>query len=70
MESFNEIIKRLRKEQRLTLEELATKSGLTTLNISRLENGKQRPKPNTIYKLSRALNYDYSKLFNASLIKK
>lgn len=69
MEKFKDLLIRLRKEKELTIRELSTKSGITTVSLSRLEKGKQRPTAQTIYKLSRALNCEYNLLYNSTLIK-
>lgn len=69
MEKFKDLLIRLRKERKLTIRELSTQSGITSVSLSRLEKGKQRPTATTIYKLSRALDCEYNLLFNSSLTK-
>lgn len=69
MESFGELIRKVRKEKGLTVQELSTISGITFIEINNLEKNIRKPNPRTVYKLSKALNYDYNKLFNLSLRK-
>lgn len=62
MNNFGEFLKMIRKEEKMTLKELAEASGLSLNTISFLENGKSKPNPITIAKLSKALNCDYDLL--------
>ena len=66
-QSFGELIKSLRKENDdMTLKELADKAKMSFVEISHIEKGKHKPRPSTIRKLALALNYSYSKLYDAS----
>ena len=69
MKYFGELIKKARENKKLTIQQLSTISGITTIEIKNLEKGIRKPNAMTIYKLSKALDYDYNKLFNASLMK-
>lgn len=60
---FGETIQRLRKEQKMTLQELSEKSDISIVSLNYYENGKCLPKPINIYKLAKALNYDFDELF-------
>lgn len=63
MESFGEQLRALREERKLTVNQLATYSGVSAVSISRIENGKRGvPKPATIKKLAEALKIPYEGL--------
>lgn len=53
-------LKRARAKSRLTLAELAEKSGVDQATISMAENGRRRPYPATLAKLADALGVDFS----------
>lgn len=55
---FGEILQVLRKEKKLTQEELAFRSGLDRTYISLMERGLRVPTLATLFKLSRALNVE------------
>ncbi len=58
-------LKALREKQRMTQDELAEKSGVSRVTISKLESGAQRVTTNTtIIKLARALNVDAGDLLS------
>lgn len=46
-----------RKRQKLTAKKLAEKAGLTSVTLSRLETGLNKPEPSTITSLAKALGY-------------
>ena len=50
------MIRNLRKRRFLTLEQLALKSGVSRVSITRYENGKREPKVSDAIKIARALN--------------
>ncbi len=58
--AFGRVLQRLRKEKKLSQEDLAFTSQLNRVFISRLENGHRRPTINTIIRLSRALGISAS----------
>lgn len=62
MNKFGEFLKLIREEEKMSVRDLAEKSGLSCVTISLLENGKSSPNPVTIAKLSKALNCDYDLL--------
>ena len=64
--TFGKLIEKLRKEKELTIQELANIANLSNVEISNIENGKHSPRGLTIKKLAEALEYDYSKLYDAS----
>lgn len=55
-------VKILRLKNRLSQEELAEKSGVSAIAISRIELGKQNPKPETLEKIAKALGVTVSYL--------
>ena len=58
-------LKALREKKRMTQDELAEKSGVSRVTISKLESGAQRVTTNTtIIKLARALNVDAGDLLS------
>ncbi len=55
-------LRRLRREQALSLRDLAYRSGIAYDTINRLELGKQEAQPRTIRKLAEALGVDPKEL--------
>jgi transcriptional regulator with XRE-family HTH domain len=51
-------VRELREEAVLTVHELAELSDVSEDAISKLENGRRRPRPSTLRKLARALDVD------------
>lgn len=49
-------LRRSREQQVLTQEDLAVRSGVTGITISRIENGHHTPRPSTARKLAQALD--------------
>jgi len=64
MASIGEIIKSLREEQGLSLEELATKTRVGKDTIMKYESGEKVPTNQTILKLSTVLDVPASVLLN------
>ena len=62
MTAFGENLKRIRKEKKLTLRELANLMGVSASNISHYEQGERNPKPETIRKFKEALGCSYEDL--------
>lgn len=54
--NIGERIKEFRKRQGLTQRELASRIGTTQQNLAQYENGKRRPKPETIQRIAKALD--------------
>ncbi len=48
-------LRQVRERKFITQEELSTRTGISVSNISRLENGLQRPRISTVRKLAAAL---------------
>ncbi|MDA1476444.1 helix-turn-helix domain-containing protein [Bacillus changyiensis] len=76
MTKFGNHLRQLRERKKLTVNQLAMYSGVSSAGISRIENGKRGvPKPATIRKLADALKIPYEELMasagyiNASTIK-
>lgn len=64
---LGEFIKELRKEKGYTLREVAEKTGISNTYISNLENGvKDSPSMETLFKLSKALDVNYTQLLEKS----
>ncbi|SMG56512.1 helix-turn-helix domain-containing protein [Paenibacillus aquistagni] len=60
---FGEYLKLIRKQEKLTLTELAKKTGLSHSYLSQLENGKRKVPPiNTLLKISRALDVSIAEM--------
>ncbi len=57
-------IKLIRKERKLTQEQLAEKVDIGTPNISYIENGKFAPSSETLQKIALALNVSACELYN------
>lgn len=63
MSEFGQYIKKIREERGLTINQVATYSGISAAQLSRIENGKRGvPKPPTIAKIAKALKVDYEEL--------
>lgn len=61
--NFGRSLREIRKQKSLTVNQLAMYSGVSSAQISRIENGLRGiPKPETIRKLSDALKYPYEDL--------
>ena len=54
--NIGERIKEFRKRQGLTQRELAARIGTTQQNLAQYENGKRRPKPETVQRIAKALD--------------
>lgn len=61
-EAFGAVIRRLRKERRLSQEDLSLSSSLGRAFISQLERGKQQPTLVTIFELAKALSVSASRI--------
>lgn len=59
---FGSFLKMIREEEKMSIKDLAEKSGLSCVTISLLEKGKSNPNPITIAKISKALNCEYDLL--------
>ena len=62
MNEFGEYLKSVRTQKKLTLRELANRSGLSYSFIGALERGKFKPSRETIKSLSESLNEPYENL--------
>lgn len=56
--TIGEKIARLRREKEWTQKELASRADITQNQVSRIENGKTRPRSSTIETLAKALGVD------------
>ncbi len=63
-EAFGVVVRRLRKELRLSQDELSKISSLDRVFISRLERGKQQPTLVTIFELAAGLNVSAVRIIN------
>ncbi|MBR3208853.1 MAG: helix-turn-helix transcriptional regulator [Bacilli bacterium] len=61
---FGDFIKETRISCGLTINEVALKSGFTSVEIRNIEANKNKPKVDNLRKLADALNCDYFKLFD------
>ena len=60
---FGKRIKELRKQKKLTQEQLAEKIGIEIPSLSNIENGKNYPNSETIEKIAKGLNVEIFELF-------
>lgn len=60
---FGEYIRRLRKERKHSIRGLASRAGLNSGELSRLENGKRNPQPDTLKALATALGVPLADMF-------
>ena len=63
LKQFGKRLSSIRKQKRLSQEELADAAGLHAVAITYIETGKRLPKLNTIYKLAKGLNVKTEELF-------
>ncbi len=57
-----ERLKKVRLKENMTQQELAAATGLTQGTLSRLENGRRRPRPKTLRRLAEALGVEPEEL--------
>ncbi|WP_017812818.1 helix-turn-helix domain-containing protein [Paenibacillus shenyangensis] len=63
--SFGSYLKQIREQKNWSINQLADLAGISTSQISRIENGKRGvPKPQTIEKIARALNVPYAEMMD------
>lgn len=60
---IGKIIRQLRKELKLSQEELAFQIGTDAANLSRIENDKQNPAPEMLERLAQALGFSLSQIY-------
>ena len=60
-------LKEIRKEKKISQEELAYRSEITLSQIARIETVRINPTISTIFKIARALNVTPSEIFNFEL---
>lgn len=63
-EQFGDLIKRLRTEKGLTIEELASKTGFSSIQIRNIEANKNKPRVFNLKKLSEVLGCSYEFLYD------
>lgn len=56
-------IKSLRKSRNITQERLAEIINMDIISLSKIETGRNYPQPETLEKISKALNLDISRMF-------
>jgi transcriptional regulator with XRE-family HTH domain len=57
------IIKQLRKDKKISQQELADKTGINRSYLSAIENGVMLPTPESVLKIARALDCFYTDLY-------
>src|SRR5437763_16277111 len=60
--SFGEYIRRLRRQKRKMLQDLAREAGLSVSHLSRIENDSAMPNTDTVVKIHRALGGDLGEM--------
>ena len=60
------MIRNMRKRRLFTLEQLAARSGVSRVSITRYENGPREPKVGDALKIARALDCTVEELFDIS----
>lgn len=63
-EQFGDLIKRLRTEKGLTIEELASKTGFSSVQIRNIEANNNKPRVFNLKKLSEVLGCSYEFLYD------
>ncbi|XKH01255.1 helix-turn-helix domain-containing protein [Marinobacter nauticus] len=64
--SLGQALKQLRKEQGLTLAELAEQTQSHVGNLSRIERGMARPSLDLLYRLAKALGFSITDIFSVA----
>lgn len=64
--AIGDLIKKLRKNNNMTLSYLEQKSGVSNSHISRIERGLREPSPETLKKLAKPLGVSYKKLLKVA----
>lgn len=64
MELIGDVLKNIRVAKQMKRYELAMKSGITETQITNIEKNISVPGVITLFKLSQALEYDYSRLYD------
>jgi transcriptional regulator with XRE-family HTH domain len=67
LRAIGERIRFLRKEQGMTLKDLAYRIGMETSNLSVIENGRSNPQILTYIRIAAALEVDLKELFSLDL---
>lgn len=65
--AFAERLRLIRKENNLTQEELALRSGLTLSQIARIETARINPTLSTVFCIARTMNIKLTELFDFDL---
>jgi len=65
--NFGKRLKRIRKSKQMTQEQLAEKVGLDTMTISRIENGKEYPKPDNFAKICDILHSSPTEFYDFNI---
>jgi transcriptional regulator with XRE-family HTH domain len=63
MKALGRRIAELRKQNNVTQEELAYRSGLDRVAIAYIENGNRKPKVSSIYKIAKSLGVTVEEVF-------
>lgn len=63
-EQFGDLIKRLRIEKGLTIEDLASKTGFSSVQIRNIEANNNKPRVFNLKKLSEVLGCSYEYLYD------
>jgi transcriptional regulator with XRE-family HTH domain len=61
---FDQNLERIRKSRQLKVYELANLTGMSKVWLGVLENGEKEPRPETIWKIAKALNCSVEELVN------
>ena len=64
MGNSGEKIKEKRKAKNMKIYDLAIKSGISSVELSSIENSKRKPRMTTLKKLSEALECDFDELYH------
>lgn len=64
LENLGKNLRKYRKENNLTQEQLAEKVGIHSTYVGKLEAGKNNPSVKMLFKISRALNIKLSNVFD------
>ena len=61
--TFGEQLRSLRKEQKMTLKEVAEKAGLSIVSVNFYENNKKKPNLTNVQKLAKGLGCEFEFLY-------
>lgn len=67
METLSQLIRRVRLEKQLTIQQMAEIIGISAVELNNIELAKNRPNVKNLFKLAEFFDMDFDDLFNKKL---